>query len=59
MRVKRDSPRTENFYCYWIRYFIRFQGVRHPASMGSPEVRASWSTLRWNAMWQSPHRTKR
>ncbi|WP_255698615.1 hypothetical protein [Billgrantia desiderata] len=24
MRVKRDSPRTENFSCYWIRYFIRF-----------------------------------
>ncbi|WP_411796166.1 phage integrase N-terminal SAM-like domain-containing protein [Halomonas sp. A29] len=36
MRVKRDSPRTENFYCYWIRYFIRFQGVRHPCQNGKP-----------------------
>lgn len=32
MRVKRYSPRTEKTYCYWIRYFIRFHGVRHPAS---------------------------
>ena len=40
MRVKRYSPRTEKTYCYWIRYFIRFHGVRHPASMGGPEVRA-------------------
>ncbi len=34
MRVKHYSPRTEKTYCYWIRYFIRFHGVRHPASMG-------------------------
>ncbi|MBB3232784.1 integron integrase [Halomonas stenophila] len=40
MRVKRYSPRTEKTYCYWIRYFIRFHGVRHPGSMGGPEVRA-------------------
>ncbi|MDT8880566.1 integron integrase [Halomonas saccharevitans] len=40
MRVKRYSPRTEKTYCYWIRYFIRFHGVRHPASMGAPEVKA-------------------
>ncbi|MEQ6889388.1 phage integrase N-terminal SAM-like domain-containing protein [Halomonas sp. CS7] len=30
LRVKRYSPRTEKTYCYWIRYFIRFHGVRHP-----------------------------
>lgn len=39
MRVKRYSPRTEKTYCYWIRYFIRFHGVRHPASMGASEAR--------------------
>ncbi|WP_224750134.1 site-specific integrase [Halomonas sp. ML-15] len=39
MRVKRYSPRTEKTYCYWIRLFIRFHGVRHPASMGASEVR--------------------
>ncbi len=40
IRVKHYSPRTEKTYCYWIRYFIRFHGVRHPASMGAPEVKA-------------------
>ncbi|WP_201745154.1 integron integrase [Aidingimonas lacisalsi] len=40
MRVKRYSPRTMKTYCYWIRYFIRFHGVRHPADMGGPEVKA-------------------
>ncbi|WP_369691732.1 integron integrase, partial [Halomonas caseinilytica] len=40
MRVKRYSPRTEKTYCYWIRFFIRFHGVRHPASMGESEVHA-------------------
>ncbi|MFQ3789305.1 site-specific integrase [Halomonas sp. A29] len=40
MSVKRDSPRTEKTYCYWIRYFIRFHDVPHPASMGGSEVRA-------------------
>ncbi|WP_342588145.1 phage integrase N-terminal SAM-like domain-containing protein [Salinicola aestuarinus] len=34
MRVKRYSPRTVKIDCYWIRYFIRFRDVRHPASMG-------------------------
>ncbi len=29
----------EKAYCYWIRNFIRFPGVRHPASMGATEVR--------------------
>ena len=37
LRVKRYSPPTEKTYCYWIRYFIRFHGVRHPASMGESE----------------------
>ncbi|NWO56441.1 hypothetical protein DEJ73_09230 [Chromohalobacter salexigens] len=40
MRVKRYSPRTVKTYCYWVRYFIRFNGLRHPASMGGPEVKA-------------------
>ncbi|GAA5170043.1 MULTISPECIES: integron integrase [Halomonadaceae] len=40
MRVKRYSPRTEKTYCYWIRYFIRFHGTQHPASMGASEVHA-------------------
>ncbi|MDN7133712.1 phage integrase N-terminal SAM-like domain-containing protein [Halomonas sp. MC140] len=40
MRVKRYSPRTEKTYCYWMRYFIRYHGIRHPATMGPAEVQA-------------------
>ncbi|WP_420426822.1 phage integrase N-terminal SAM-like domain-containing protein [Algiphilus sp.] len=30
MRTQRYSLRTEKTYWYWIRYFIRFHGMRHP-----------------------------
>ncbi|WP_028484586.1 integron integrase [Thioalkalivibrio sp. ALE17] len=39
LRTLRYSPRTEKTYCYWIRYYIRFHGIQHPATMGGPEVR--------------------
>jgi len=39
LRVKHYSIRTEKSYCYWIRYFIRYSGMRHPAEMGAAEVR--------------------
>ncbi len=34
------SLRTEEAYVYWTRAFIHFHGVRHPATMGGPEVEA-------------------
>jgi len=40
IRTRRYSRRTEKSYWYWIRYFIRFHGMRHPAAMGESEVRA-------------------
>ena len=40
LRVKHYSIRTEKTYCYWIRFFIRYSGMRHPAEMGATEVRA-------------------
>lgn len=40
IRTRRYSRRTEKTYWYWIRYFIRFHDLRHPADMGEPEVRA-------------------
>lgn len=52
MRVKRYSPRTEQTDCYWIRFFIRFHGVRHSVSMGEPQVHAFWSTWRSSVMSQ-------
>nr|WP_269457153.1 phage integrase N-terminal SAM-like domain-containing protein [Halomonas subglaciescola] len=32
MRVRRYSPRTGKTYCDWMRFFIRFHGVRQLAS---------------------------
>ena len=40
MRVRHFSLRTEEAYIGWIRRFIRFHGLRHPADMGAPEVGA-------------------
>ncbi|QPI65055.1 integron integrase [Vreelandella venusta] len=39
LRVKRYSLRTEKTYCYWIRFFIRFHRMQHPANMAGNEVR--------------------
>lgn len=37
--------RTETAYTGWIRRFIRFHGVRHPAELGKGEVEAFLSAL--------------
>lgn len=34
------SRRTEQTYCYWVRRYIFFHRVRHPAEMGAPEINA-------------------
>lgn len=39
IRLNRYSIRTEKSYWYWIRYYIRFHGVRHPQEMGAKEIR--------------------
>jgi len=39
LRVKRYSLRTEKTYCYWIRFFIRFHRMQHPANIAGDEVR--------------------
>ncbi|WP_338076826.1 phage integrase N-terminal SAM-like domain-containing protein [Chromohalobacter israelensis] len=41
LRVKRYSPRTVKAYCYVIRYCIRFNGLRYPASMGERHMTAA------------------
>jgi site-specific recombinase XerD len=37
-RVKHFSYRTEQCYVHWIERFIRFHDIRHPNTMGAPEV---------------------
>jgi integron integrase len=45
IRSRHYSRRTEKAYWYWIRYFVRFHGTRHPAGMGAAEVSAFLSWL--------------
>lgn len=45
IRLNHYSIRTEKSYWYWIRYFIRFHGMRHPSELGPAEVNAFLSWL--------------
>ncbi len=40
LRARHYSPRTENTYCQWVRRFIFYHDVRHPAEMAEPEINA-------------------
>jgi len=40
LRARHYSRRTEQTYCQWVRRFIRFYGLRHPAEMAEPEINA-------------------
>src|SRR6266446_2741444 len=31
IRYRHYSIRTEQAYVYWVRYFVRWHGIRHPA----------------------------
>ena len=40
IRYLHYSLRTEHAYVHWVRAFVRFHGLRHPAELGAPEVEA-------------------
>ena len=40
IRLKHYSIRTEQAYVNWIKRYIYFHNVRHPAEMGAPEIQA-------------------
>ena len=40
LRSRHYSRRTEQTYCHWVKRFIFFHKVRHPAEMAEPEVNA-------------------
>ena len=37
--VRRFSPRTTQVYVRWIVRYVRWHGLRHPATLGGVEVR--------------------
>lgn len=45
IRQRNYSRRTKQTYWFWMRWFIRHNGVRHPAQMGGAEVEAFLSWL--------------
>ena len=45
IRVLHYSRSTEKTYLYWIRFFILWNGKRHPRDMGAAEVEAFLSHL--------------
>ncbi|WP_211829374.1 integron integrase [Kistimonas asteriae] len=38
LRVKRYSYCTEQAYCYWIKYYIRFHNLKHPRELEADHV---------------------
>jgi integrase len=40
IRYLHYSLSTEKTYLYWIRFFIRWHGLKHPRDMGAKEVEA-------------------
>ena len=45
IRTLHYSLRTEQSYTHWIKRFIYFHKLRHPAEMGAVEVEAFLSAL--------------
>ena len=44
-RYLHYSLRTEKAYVYWVRFFVRWHGMRHPRDMGPREVEAFLAML--------------
>ena len=40
LRARHYSRRTEEAYSLWVRRYVRFHGLRHPAEMAEPEINA-------------------
>ncbi|MDB5873664.1 MAG: integron integrase family protein [Ramlibacter sp.] len=45
LRYLHYSLNTEQAYVYWVRWFVRHSGLRHPRTLGKPEVEAFLSML--------------
>jgi site-specific recombinase XerD len=45
LRARHYSSRTGQAYCYWVRRFVFFHKIRHPAEMAEAEINAFLTTL--------------
>lgn len=39
-RYRHYSVRTEKAYVYWVRFFVRWHGLKHPRDMGASHIQA-------------------
>ncbi len=58
LRARRNSRRTEQSYCQWVKRFIFFHNVRHPAEMGEPEINAFLTHLALTEKVSAPTQTQ-
>ena len=40
LTARHYSRRTEEVYCHWVRRYVRFHQLRHPADLGDEEINA-------------------
>ena len=45
LRARHYSASTDKTYRHWVKRFLAFHDMRHPASMGAPEINAFLSHL--------------
>ena len=45
IRYLQYSLKTEKAYLHWVRFFVRWSGLRHPRDMGVREVEAFLNML--------------
>ena len=45
IRLHQYSRRTEEAYVGWVRRYVRFSGVRHPAELSGDDVRRFLTAL--------------
>ena len=45
LRSRHYSRRTEETFCHWVKRFIYFHKIRHPADMAEAEINAFLTDL--------------
>ena len=45
LRLRHYSPRTEEAYVRWVRRYVLFHGLRHPAELGESDLTRFVSSL--------------
>jgi hypothetical protein len=58
LRVHHYSRRTEEAYVGWVRRYVRFHGLRHPAELGQEEIREFRTAVAVKARLSSSSQTQ-